>query len=232
MKKRISLLIMIVTILTLLTSCAKNNDAIAFKKDYESLNGKTNSNGVEHRNVTIPKNNPFIISTAKDIITKIENNDTFYVYFGSKLCPWCRSIIEKATEIANSNEISKVYYVDVWDDEGNEILRDKYTLDDNDDPVLIDEGTTEYFKLLEYLESVLPDYTYAANKNGGDKLGIDEKRIYLPTFIYIAKGKPIRYTSGISELQTKSREELTKEMLLEEENLFNDFFINVCDESC
>ena len=39
-------------------------------------------------------------------------------------------------------------------------------------------------------------------------------------------------TTGISELQTGSRDELTKEILLDEEKKFDDFFINVCDESC
>ena len=71
----------------------------------------------------------------------------------------------------------------------------------------------------------MPDYTYAANKNGGAKLDVDEKRIYLPLFVYIAKGKPIRVTSGLSDLQTGSRDELTNEILQDEEQLFDDFFI-------
>jgi len=232
MLKKILTTVIVFSIVLLMTSCTNNKESIKFKKEYESLNGVVNTNGNEYRKVNIPKNNPFIISTAKEIISKIENKETFYVYFGSELCPWCRSVIEKAVEIANLNEISKVYYVDVWDDEGNEILRDKYVLDDQNKAILAKEGTDDYFKLLDYLDSVLPEYTYAANKNGGAKLNIEEKRIYLPTFIYIANGIPTRYTSGLSELQTKSREELTKEMLLEEENLFNDFFINICDESC
>jgi len=215
-----------------MSSCTKNNNGIAFKTDYESLNGLTNANGKEHRTVSIPKDNPFVISNAKEIIQKIENEESFYVYFGSKLCPWCRSVIEKAVEVANENDIDKVYYVDIWDDDANEILRDKYILDDDGKAVLVNEGTDEYFKLLDYLATVLPNYTYAANKNGGAQLNIDEKRIYAPTFIYIAKGVPVRVTSGISDLQTESRQDLTEEMLLDEDNLFNDFFINVCDDAC
>ena len=228
MKKKIFLFLLI--ILTL-TSCA-SKDAISFKKDYESLNGVTNKNGKEHRTVNISKNNAFIMSNAEEIIKKIENKESFYVYFGSKLCPWCRSVIEKAVEVSNENGIDEIYYVDVWDDEGKEILRDKYTQDDNGNSVLVNDGKEEYFTLLEYLKDVLPDYTYAANKNGGAKLDIDEKRIYLPLFIYIAKGKPVRVTGGLSDLQTGSRDELTKEILADETKLFDDFFINVCDESC
>ena len=132
------------------------------------LNGKTNANGKEHRTVEIAKDNPIVISSAEEIIKKIENEESFYVYFGSSLCPWCRSVIEKAMEIANMNGISKIYYVDVWDKEGNEILRDKYTLDDDGKAVKDIDGTEEYYKLLEYLDAVLDDYTYAANKQGGD----------------------------------------------------------------
>ena len=52
------------------------------------------------------------------MLEKIENEDSFYVYFGSKLCPWCRSVIEKAVDIANLNNVSKIYYIDIWNDEG------------------------------------------------------------------------------------------------------------------
>ena len=159
----------------------------------------------------------------------IENEESFYVYFGSTLCPWCRSVIEKALEVANNNGIDKLYYVDIWDDEGKEILRDKYTLDDNKNPIKSEEGTEEYQKLLTYFDEVLADYTYTLDDK---KLSFGEKRIYAPNFIYVAKGKATRMTTGISELQKDSREELTEEMLRDEERQFDDFFINICDETC
>lgn len=227
-KKIFILLILLISIFTL-TACEKNRDGVNFKNDYESLNGTTNSNGKEHRNVAIPKSNPFITTDARNIVKKIENEDTFYVYFGSKLCPWCRSVIEKAIEVANDNGIEKIYYVDIWDNDGNEILRDKYILDNDGNQIKTIEGTEEYTKLLEYLNSVLPDYTYTSN---GQELTYGEKRIYAPTFIYIAKGKPIRLTTGLSDKQEGSRDELTEEILKDEEKLFDDFFINTCDESC
>lgn len=232
MKKKI-ILSTIIILLLVMTACSKNNkDALNFKKDYESLNGQTTSNGKEHRKLNIPKNNPFVITDAATIVEKLANGETFYVYFGSKLCPWCRSVIEKAIEVANANEIDKIYYVDIWDDEGNEILRDKYVLDEDGKAILIKDGTEDYFKILDYFKAVLPDYTYAANKNGGDKLDIKEKRIYVPLFVYVAKGTPARAVSGISDKQTKSREELTDEILADEEKIFDEFFINVCDDSC
>ena len=125
--------------LLLLVGCS-NKNASNFKKDYEEMNGKTNSYGKKYREVTINKKNPFIEVEASEIVKKIENKETFYVYFGSRLCPWCRSVIEKSIEVSNKNNIKKIYYVDIWDDEGNEILRDKYTLDDNNEKVLVNEG--------------------------------------------------------------------------------------------
>ena len=227
MKNKILILLSLIMIFSL-TACA-SKDAISFKKDYESINGTTNANGKEHRTVSIPKKNPIIISDAKEIVKRIENEETFYVYFGSELCPWCRSVIEKALEIANNNGIKEVYYVDIWDNDGNEILRDKYTLDNNGNPVKEIEGTEEYYKLLTYLGNVLEDYTYTQDDN---KLSFGEKRIYAPNFIYIAKGKAIRITTGISDKQTDSREELSKEILDDEMKLFDDFFLNICDDSC
>ena len=145
------------------------------------------------------------------------------------MCPWCRSVIEKAIEIANQNGIEKIYYVDIWDEEGNEILRDKYILDENNKPVKDIEGTEEYYKLLTVFNDLLRDYTYELD---GQTLSYGEKRIYAPNFIYVAKGKAVRLVTGKSALQKGSRDELTEEMLKDEEKQFDDFFINICDESC
>ena len=85
MRKYLIYLLLIISLV--LTGCT-SKDAVTFKKDYESLNGKENANGKIHREVSIPKNNPIIISSAKEIVSMIENKETFYVYFGDSLCPW------------------------------------------------------------------------------------------------------------------------------------------------
>ena len=151
----------------------------------------------------------------------IENKETFYVYFGDELCPWCRSVIEKFIEVAKKNNIKKVYYVKIWDSEGNEVLRDKYSLEDGS-LKLVSEGTESYKKLLTYFDSVLTDYNLTNDK--GEEVSCNEKRIYAPNFIYVEKGNTIKLTEGISSLQKDSREELTKEILDEETSLFEEFF--------
>ena len=219
MNERIVFILTLVFVLVL-TGCtlSKNSeDAKKFKEEYESLNGQTNKSGKEHRSLSIDSNNPFVYATGEEIVEMIEDGETFYVYFGDKLCPWCRSVIEKAIEVANKNNIEKIYYVAIWDDEGNEILRDKYGVEDGE-VVKLSDGTESYYKLLEYFDEVLSDYSL------GNDLTAGEKRIYAPNFVYVEKGKAIRVTTAISDKQTDSREELTEEILKDEEEEFNKFF--------
>ena len=230
MKNKLIILSLAFLSIITLTACGKNEDAIAFKNDYESLNGKENKNGKTHRTITISEDNPFVMVEPKDIVKKIEDKETFYVYFGSKLCPWCRSVIEKAVEVSKYQAIKTIYYVDVWDDEGNEILRDEYSLDEEGNPKLEKEGTEEYKKLLETFDEFLRDYTITNDND--EKISVGEKRIYAPNFIYVKNGKAKKLTTGKSDKQKDSREELTKEILADEQAAFEDFFAETCDEEC
>ena len=219
MKKNL-LLIICLTLLVFITGC-ENKKALEFKKEYESMNGVESKSGKAHRTVSISKDNPYEKVNAKDIVEKINNKETFYVYFGDKLCPWCRSVIEKSIEVAKNKKINKIYYVAIWNDEGEEILRDKYTLENNELKKIVD-GTEDYYKLLDKFKDLLSDYTLT-NENG-EKIETGEKRIFAPNYIYVEKGVPKTLVSGISEKQTDSREELTTEILEDEEKIFNEFF--------
>lgn len=225
--KKYFVLLLIVS-LFMLTACGEK-DNIKFKNDYESINGKENSSGKIHRGVIIPEDNPFEEVEASDIIKMIENKETFYVYFGSRLCPWCRSVIEKACELAKTYGISKIYYVDIWDDEGNEILRDKYKLEDGK-PVLEQEKTEEYKKLLEYFKDYLRDYTLTDEDEKIVEVG--EKRIFAPNYMFIENGTIKKLVTGKSDKLTDSRAELTEEILKDQENIFAEFFSEACDEEC
>ena len=232
--KYLRILLIFVAVLTL-TACfdseeKDNKKALEFKNDYEEINGKENNSGKIHRSITLSENNLFEETTPEDIVKKIENKETFYVYFGSRLCPWCRSVLEMADKVSRENEIEKIYYIDIWDDEGNEILRDKYTINDDNELEVSFEGTESYKKLLEYFDDLLSDYTLV--DNDGKAVETNEKRIYAPNFVYVKDGKAIRLTERISQKQNDSREELTEEMLKDEEELFNKFFVSACDDKC
>lgn len=205
--------------LLLICGCSNETESKKFKKDYESLNGKSSSYG-EYRTLNIDENS-FVFSSSDEIIKMIENNESFYVYFGDKACPWCRSVIEKAITISKKYSVSKIYYINIWDDNHNEILRDKYELKDGV-PVKVSDGDKNYQKLLEYFNDYLKDYTLTDEEN--NIINVGEKRIFAPTFIYVENGKAIRETTGISEKLTSPFDELTEEILKDEEKLFNDFF--------
>ena len=241
MKKKVLLLMILLMGIFTLTGCfgkdstkenkddKDNKSAIAFKQDYEEINGKVNKNGKEHRTIKIDENNKFVETTAEEIVKMIENKETFYVYFGSRLCPWCRSTIGMADKISRDNDIEKIYYVDIWDDEGNEILRDKYTINDGK-LEKVSDATESYKKLLEYFNDYLEDYTLT--DNSGNKISVGEKRIYAPNYVYVENGKVLRLTTGTSDKQKDSREELTEEILNDEEKMFNEFFANSCNDKC
>lgn len=222
------ILICILTLL-LIYGCSNKTESEKFKKDYESLNGKSSSYG-EYRTLNIDEN-PFVFSSSDEIIKMIENNESFYVYFGDKACPWCRSVIEKAITVSKKYSVSKIYYINIWDDNHNEILRDKYELKDGV-PVKVSDDDKNYQKLLEYFNDYLKDYTLTDEEN--NIINVGEKRIFAPTFIYVENGKAIRETTGISEKLTSPFDELTEEILKDEEKLFNDFFGAdlACSDKC
>ncbi len=196
--------------------------SLAFKKEYESLNGKENASGKAHRVLNIPEANPFEKITTKELIEKIEANESLYVYFGDPLCPWCRSVLEKAIEVAKKNNIEKIYYIKIWDEEGNEIVRSRYTLNKKNKPVLVTPATDDYYTLLKKFNNLLSDYILKSSD--GKEVKVGEKRIFAPNFIYVDGGVAKKLVEGISNKQNDSREELTEEMLKDEENIFNDFF--------
>ncbi len=224
--------IMCLFILFLFTGCEVKKDnqaALDFKEEYESLNGVKNSRGVEHRTITIPEDNPYEKVDPNRIVEMIENKESFYLYVGDSLCPWCRSVLEKSIEVAKENNIEKIYYVEIWDDEGTEIFRDKYELQEGV-PVQTIEGVDAYHTLLETFDKVLSDYTL--KDEDGKTVEVGEKRIYAPNYFYIQNGKVVRMVEGYSSSLEDPRGELTEEVLQDEEKQFMKLFTSdtICTE--
>ncbi len=226
MKKIFSILLVAFLVLGIFGCTKKTKEptesSLAFKNEYETLNGKENAFGKQHRTVSIPEVNPFEKITPEELVTKLENKETFYVYFGDPLCPWCRSVIEKATLVANKNNIDKIYYIKIWDDNGNEVLRSKYKLNKKNKPELVTPAASTYYTIMDHMKNLLKDYSLVTSDNKEVKIG--EKRIYAPNFVYVENGVGIKLVTGNSTKQTNAFDELTTEMLEDEENIFNDFF--------
>ena len=175
----------------------------------------------EYRTVSIPEDNPFYEVKDSDIVDMINKKETFYVYFGDKKCPWCRSTIEKAVEVAKKYKVDKIYYVAIWDDNYNEIVRDKYRLNGTKLEV-VNEGSEAYKELLKAFDSKLSDYKLKSD--AGVEIEVGEKRIYAPNYFYVKDGKLEKFVAGESELQKGAFDELTEEILADEEKQFTEFF--------
>lgn len=223
MKKEFGFIFVILIGLFIVTGCGGNSDSLKFKEEYESLNGtKTSYSDSNYRSINISKNNPFVYSSADDILDMINNKETFYVYFGSSYCPWCRSVIEEAINSADSNNIDKIYYVDIWDGFHNEILRDTYELDSEGIARKTKNGTGTYYKLLKKFDNVLKDYTLT--NDSSEEVNVGEKRIFAPNFIYVENGKAKKAITGISDKQKNSDSKLSKDILNDENEAFDKFF--------
>lgn len=205
--KKITILL-IITIL--LVGCTNDKelpktDATIFKEEYEKLNNKKSNSGDNYyRNLEIDENNPFIYKEANDIIKMIDNKETFAIYFGFASCPWCRSVIPSLIEVSNDLGIAPIYYVDVKE------IRDVKELNEKGEVITKKEGTKDYYKLLEKLNSVLENYTITTEEGKEIETGV--KRIYAPNIVAVVDGVATKMTTGISNQQENAYMELTTEM--------------------
>ena len=220
-KKLLVLLVLLLAVTGCVSGKYNKEEAAEFKNTYESFNGKEIGEH-KYRSVTIDKNNPFVKATDEEILKKIEAGDTFYVYFGDSKCPWCRSVIEEAIKVAKEEKVYTIYYVDIWDKDFNEIVRDKYELDKKGKVKKVKDGSEAYAKLLKKFDSLLSDYTLTDKE--GNEVKVGEKRIYAPNYFFIQNGKAVKMTEGISKKQTDAFGKLTNEILKDENKLFEDFF--------
>ena len=166
----------------------KSTDAYKFKQEYEVLNGKKNDYGKTYRSLNISKTNRIKYSTAKEIVEKMDNGESFIVYFGFAKCPWCRSMIENLLDLADKNN-TDIYYVDVLE------IRDVKEVKDGE---IIESKTGDeyYLKLLTKMKNVLDNYEL--QDEAGKKYDIEEKRIYAPNVIAVVNGKAEKKVEGIS----------------------------------
>ena len=159
MKRVLVLIIIILLSITIIGCNNKKSDALKFKEEYESQNEKKLESGKVNRSVSISKENPFIYTTAEEIIEKMNNKETFIVYFGFSTCPWCRSIIEELINCANDYDVDKIYYVDISN------IRDEKEYTEDGIIETTKEGTKGYKELLSKMDNVLKEYTLENDNN-------------------------------------------------------------------
>ena len=210
--KKFLLTTIILLSLFLLTGCVdKNNDAYKFKEEYESINNKDNGHGNKYRELNIPVANPMVYQTTTDIVKRVENKETFIVYFGFKECPWCRSVITELINVAKDKGIDTIYYVDVKD------IRDVKQVDEYNNILTVQEGDKDYLTLIENFSNVLSDYTLTKDN---EKINTGEKRIYAPNIVVVSHGTAVQMEEGIPESLTDPYAKLTKKQKKEIYNKF------------
>ena len=224
MKKKIFLTI-IVFMLIFVTGCEKTRQsALDFKEEYESVNDKVLRGDIKYRTLNINEKNPYIKVTPEEIVEKINNKETFYLYVGDPLCPWCRSGLEKMIEVAIDKGIKDIYYIDFWDDEHNEILRDLYDIKINKKDIEFiktQDSAKGYDEILEAVSLFVQDYTITKDDV---TYNVGVKRIYGGDHFYFEKGICKKYVSLRSDKLAKSSDELTKEVLDDQQKNFEEFF--------
>ena len=196
MKKTIKLFVIIIGVL-LISACgtkeSKTNDAKKFKEEYESLNGGVSSSGKDYLEVEIDEDNKVKYSSIKDIIKVLESG-TGVIYLGYPECPWCRNVVPVLMRASNNTGIENVYYLNMHD------VRDKMEVDSNGNVVTVEEGKEGYKDLLEKLDSILSEYT--VKYDDGKEYDTGEKRIFVPTVIFVKNGKILDYHMDTVESQT------------------------------
>lgn len=202
--KKITILALTLVVLFTLTGCTnKDTDAYKFKEEYEKINNQKSKSGKMIRPLKISEDNPFVYSTCKEIVEKIENKESFIVYFGFNDCPWCRSIITQLIKASKDKKVDKIYYVDVKE------IRDVKDFDESGNIITTKEGDESYMKLLELLDNVLSDYELTKDD---EKISTNEKRIYAPNVVAISDGKALQLETGISDKLTDPYGRLTDEI--------------------
>lgn len=229
MKKNIIIYTIMIVLMALLiiVGLYKNqnvviSDSEKFKKEYESLNGIYDEERKhEYVEVEIKEDNPIVYASYEDIVNILENG-TGVIYFGFKECPWCRNAVPVLIDAASELGIDKIYYYD------NKNMRDKKSLDEDNNIIVEEEGTKEYQKLVELMYDYLPTY---------EGLNDDTiKRLYFPTVVFVKDGKIINLHTSTVNSQEDPYKNLTNTQYAELKQIYMDGFNEVydilCDQSC
>ncbi len=222
-KKKMGILIVIAMILMGCTTKPENKDALKFKEEYEALNGvETSTPGAYYREIQIVKNNPIVYTTFKEVKEKIANQESFLLYVGFSACPWCRTVIPYILEEANENNIAKIYYINVREDNTKESdLRGYYTLDDYQNVIYDIYPDKYYHSVLNTLDAFLTPYTILSDNK---EIETGENRLYAPSLIAYQNGNAIALDTCISEKQKNGYQELDEEIIFDIKEKANTLF--------
>lgn len=199
-------------------------DQINFKNEYESLNGTIREkDGKTIKSISIKDDNPVDILTEEETIDFLENR-TGIIYMGFEDCPWCRTMLPVLLQTLENAGIEKLYYLNIKD------IRSTLSLDSKNKVQTDKEGTTNYYRILELLDSYLTPYTLTTSK--GKTVETGEKRLYAPTVVFVKNGEVVGIHEGTIESQIDPYEDLTEEQTEELSNIYLELLKKVYDINC
>lgn len=169
-------LICVLLIVLLVSACNDSSvkqEALRFKEEYESLNGKENDSGIDYVNVVIEADHPMVYADIEQLLEVIKNDGI--IYFGFDECPWCRNALPVLIEAAREKEVSEIYYYDIKG------IRDELVLNEEGKIEVMKEKSEDYQLIYDALNDSLNIY---------EGLNDDTvKRLYAPSVFFIKEGK-------------------------------------------
>lgn len=225
MRKKIAVIVSILVVIAIMVvglislvddkEDTTNTDALKFKEEYESINGKYDElTNLTAPSVTINKNNPIKYLSDSDILDKL-TKDTNIIYMGYPEDGFSRRILPVLFDFANKNKIKTIYYYNFYN------LQQDY--EKNEDQ--------EKIALYENIINVLGD-TVTETYTEGIHSGI--KRLSAPSIYFIKDGQVVGSHYNAVESYTNFNIDLTSEEAKELFNIYQDnynkMFANVCQE--
>ena len=190
-----------------------------FKEEYEKLNGKKDSEGNSYLKVSIHEDNVVQYADYNRIFSLLERG-TGVIYFGTPEYSSCRAFVPVLLDAADEVGIDTIYYLNLNSD------RDQKELTEEEKITTSKEGTKDYQRLLEKLDSVLESY---------DGLEDDSmKRIYLPTVIFVKDGEIVSRYLGTADSEIDNSKKLDEEdaEILKTELMRKMNQVITCDDAC
>ena len=159
------------------------NDSLKFKKEFEANNDKKNK-----VNISIKNYSTVTYSSYEEIFKKLESDESYILFFASSTDENSRImasiLVDKALTLKED-----IYYLDIT----NDVDKKELTKDGKIKTIII--GSDNYYELVKKLNGYLPSYEGLKD----DTI----KRVYIPTVVFVSKGKIIKMVNIPSEIDNR-----------------------------
>lgn len=190
-------------------------DEVAFKEDYESLNGSSDT-----QVKIIKDNNIEYINMNK--AAEILDSGSGIIFFGYANDEFSRAAVPVLLKSMSSSKLETIYYVNIRPENKEENdLRDLYSLNSKNKAKIAKAATEEYNLVRTALANHLNDYVLTTSK--GKEVNTGQKRLNTPTVVSVVEGQVLGFHEGTVEGHRINKDNklpgLTKEqekLLLEE----------------